>query len=276
VSPSFVDVAGRLDGKRIAISRSAERAGPAIELLRSLGASVWAVPLIRFEPARDPRRLAAAVGELERFAWVVVTSTQAARVLAETLRPTAPHRSAAAGERNPAWPGSVQVAAVGDGTARALADLGIPVSFQPERSSARDLARALATRAGNVAGQRVLFPRSNLAGGELTAGLLAAGAIVEEVEAYVTLPDQEHGALLARAIAASQVDVLVLTSPSNVDSLLAAMAADHQIDSLARVRMVAIGEATTARMSERKMRCDAQAARPDAPGIVDAIRGALR
>ncbi len=254
-----------LSGKRIAVSRSREETAPLVELLHPFGASVWAVPLIRIEPPRDPAFLNRVANELDRYDWVVITSAHAARALAQ-VRGTAP------------WPDRVQVAAVGEGTSRTLAELGVRVAMIPDEPSGAGLAAALSAHAqGGVAGCRVLFPRSNRAGRALLEDLRAAGAAVEEVEAYTTHLDHERANELLAAIRDHQVDAVVLTSPSNAESLFgAATRGPWPMSMLASVRVISIGPTTSAKLVDLGRPPDAEAARPDAPGILEAIRAALR
>jgi uroporphyrinogen-III synthase len=259
-----------LAGKRIAVCRSSDSAEPLRQLLLPLGATVLAIPLIRIGPPADPEPLQAAALDLERYDWVVVTSAHAARALHAA-------RSLATVHGGSRWPESVQVAAVGEGTARVLAGLGVPVALKPDQASGAGLARALITRAtGGMAGRRVLFPRSNLAARTLPDGLRAAGAAVDEVEAYVTRADDERANELMRRIQGHEVDVVVVPSPSTAEALIAAAGRLRQgIELLATTRLVSIGASTSARLQELGQEPAAQAQRPDAPGILEAIRAVL-
>ena len=63
-----------LFGKRILLARPAHQAAPTAALLRSRGASVWALPVITIEPPPDPKPLRRAVGQLGRYDVVIFTS----------------------------------------------------------------------------------------------------------------------------------------------------------------------------------------------------------
>jgi uroporphyrinogen-III synthase len=253
-----------LAGKRIAICRPPDEAEPLAQLLLPLGATVLAIPLIRIDPSEDPEPLKRAASHLDQYDWVVVTSAHAARALAGA-RPKAP------------WPESVKVAVVGEGTAQALAELGVPVSIIPAEPSGIGLATALAARIGpELAGQRILFPRSNLARRALPDGLRAAGATVDEVEAYVTRADPTQADHLVAELRDSKLDGVVVTSPSTAEALMAAAArAGDGRELLARTRLVSIGPTTSARLAELGRPADGEAERPDPPGILAAIRAVL-
>ena len=253
-----------LRGKRIAVSRSTAETAPLAALLAPLGAEVTAIPLIAIDPPSDPAPLRAAAAALAEYDWVVVTSAHAATALAEAL---------AAARGSAPWPPRVRVAAIGAATAEALAARAIPVALVPQQAEGAALAAELAAE-HTVAGARILFPRSDRARRALPDGLRAAGARVDEVEAYRTRLDPAPATALAAALAHHEMDGLVLTSPSNADSLAAA-AGTGLAAALSGVRVVAIGPATAARLRELGRPADAEAEHPDPAGLLIALAHAF-
>jgi uroporphyrinogen-III synthase len=252
--------AGGLRGKRIAVSRGNDETAPLAALLAPFAVEVMAVPLIAIEPPSDPEPLRRAAAAIEQYAWVVVASAHAAAALARARGP-AP------------WPPAVRVAAVGAGTAEALAAHAIPVAFVPAQAEGAALAAGLATE-HSLAGARILFPRSDRARRAVPDGLRAAGARVDEVEAYRTRLDVTAATALATALARGEVDALVLTSPSNADSL-AQVAGARFAAAIGDVRLIAIGPTTAARLSELGRPADAEARSPDPAGILAALTRAF-
>ncbi len=253
-----------LRGKRIAVSRNTAETAPLAALLAPLGAEVTAIPLIAIDPPGDPAPLRAAAAALAEYDWVVVTSAHAATALAEAL---------AATRGSAPWPPRVRVAAIGAATAEALAARAIPVALVPGQAEGAALAAALASEltAGRaLTGARILFPRSDRARRAVPDGLRAAGALVDEVEAYCTRFDRAAATALAAALARGQFEGVVLTSPSNVDSLAAAAGAGFA-PALRGVRVVAIGPATAARLRELGRPADAEAEHPDPAGLLTAL-----
>lgn len=263
--------AGRPDltGKRIAISRQPDEIGPLAGLLVPLGATLIAAPLIQIEPPGDPAPLAEAATHLSRYDWLAVTSAHAARAL---------HAARPEGEP---WPSALGVAAIGQGTARALAAAGIPVSLIPPEAHGAALVRALIAAAGRastrkrpLAGQRILFPCSDIARRTVPDGLAAAGARVDEVEAYRTRPDRAQARILISLIERGGLDALILTSPSSAESL-AGEAGDRWPDVLGAARLLSIGPTTSGRLAELGRPADVEAPCPEPSGILQAIRVAL-
>lgn len=139
---------------------------------RDRGLEPVIVPLITAIGPDDPAPLREAVAALVAggYAWLVVTSATAVRVIAGLVPGL------------PTGPSAVQVAAVGPATAAACADAGWSVAVMPEEASAADLADAMPELHG-----RVLFPRSDLAAPTLVTALRARGIAVDDVVAYRTV-----------------------------------------------------------------------------------------
>ncbi|CAD7700507.1 unnamed protein product [Ostreobium quekettii] len=161
------------------------------------------LPLI--EHADGPDR--AALPEVLRarhFAWVAVTSPEAAAVfLAAWRRAGRP---------------SVRVAAVGGGTAEAIAQAGsLDAPFVPSKATAKVLAAELPV--GNNGSGSVLYPASAKAGGDLQEGLEARGFEVTRLDTYDTRPASQVD--LGDLEAAVGADVVTFGSPSAVGAWVA-------------------------------------------------------
>jgi uroporphyrinogen-III synthase len=212
------------------ITREAEAAAPYAAALAPLGLEGLALPVTCTAPARDPQEL---VGALERggYAAIVVASARGALAI-QAARGTA------------ALP---EVWAVGPATARALAAAGIPARLPPVARDAASLARVLVAQR-SLAGRRVLVPRAEDGRDEAIAILREAGAVVDAITAYRTVPadagDPElaHGLELLRR---GEVAVCAVFAPSQVAAL----------DALVGVRRItarfaAIGETTATALRE--------------------------
>ncbi|WIB77628.1 uroporphyrinogen-III synthase [Curtobacterium sp. MCPF17_002] len=101
------------------------------------------------------------------YAWLVVTSATAVRVITERVT---------------RLPSDLRVAAVGEPTALAAHEAGWVVDLVPADASAAALAAALPDTDGTV-----LFPRSDLAAPTLVGALRARGIDVDDVVAYRTV-----------------------------------------------------------------------------------------
>ncbi len=201
------DPARRLQGCRIVITRSEDRADSLIERLRSLGAEPLVYPTIAFAPPEDEAPLDAALQRLSAgtYDWLLLTSVTGAQVVRDKLATLdlfehVRTRQAA----------GLKVAAVGPSTAAACADLlGMPPAVVPEKFVAEALAEAL----GDLQGQQVLLANADISRPKLQAMLEVAGARVDRVVAYRTVP-ATGGIDLPPLLAAGEIDAITFTSGS--------------------------------------------------------------
>ncbi|KAB8140201.1 uroporphyrinogen-III synthase [Chloroflexia bacterium SDU3-3] len=199
-----------LAGLRVVITRAEGQGESLAAQLAALGATPLLHPMIAFAPPLDPAPLDAVLADVRRYAWVVLTSPNAASALA--------HRLAALGVGAGAL-SDVRLAAVGPATAQVLAARGMRVALVPRRH----IAEGLLEEIGEVAGERVLLPCADIARETLADGLRARGALVDAVVAYRTVPGQ-GAATLAPLLLAGQVDAITFTSSSTVRYMIEGLA----------------------------------------------------
>jgi uroporphyrinogen III methyltransferase/synthase len=201
---------GSLDGRRIVVTRRKEQAGGLALKLRELGATVVEVPAVEITPPADLGPLDAALGELDAYDWVVVTSPNAVAALLSrlTVQGLFPRLS---GERT-------KLASVGPATTVALR-ASFPqdeVALEPQQDyRAEGLLAAFAAQ--DLAGRRVLLPTSTLGRAELPEGLRARGAQVDAMPAYATVEPEGLQAAVTRCLDEG-FDLALFASPSAVEA----------------------------------------------------------
>lgn len=194
----------RLGPARVLVTRTPEQAGPLADALRGHGLEVTAIPTIDIVPAPAGDPLDAAVDDLRRFAWVVVTSPNGADATLDAVA------------RLGGDPRAVRWAAVGRATALALSTRGVTTDFVPTRTDGEGIAEELPI----VPDDRVLLARADIADGVLPERLRARGAVVDEVVAYRTIEGPSAArAPLAAAFDSEPFDALVFTSGSTIRGL---------------------------------------------------------
>ncbi|NJO84440.1 MAG: uroporphyrinogen-III synthase [Blastochloris sp.] len=158
-------------------------------------------------PPADTSAFDAALARLVagEFDWLVLTSATAARAVYDRL---------AALEHIDAYSMPIiNIAAVGASTAALCTELlGIAPAIVPDTFIAEALAAALSDQ---ITGQRVLLANADIARPVLQTQLEAAGAVVERVIAYHTVP-ATGGADVPRLLLDGQLDALTFTSGSTV------------------------------------------------------------
>ncbi len=188
------------------------------------------------------------LAEIQQFDWLVVTSANGARRVLSGL----PDARAL---------GGVSVAAIGPGTAAALAEGNVRADLVPDRFVAESLLEAFPAPPAD--GGRVLLARAAVARDTLPDGLRAAGWDVEVVEAYRTVPARPAPALLDAAAAA---DIVTFTSSSTVTRYLAVAGADRVPPVVA-----CIGPVTAATAREAGLTVAVEAGEHTIPGLVQAL-----
>ena len=242
-----------LMGRRVIVTRAREQASELVARLSALGAATVEVPAIEIgDPDDGGAALAAAVSRIGDYDWVVLTSPNGSRRLLAAL--------ASAG-RDARALGGVRLAAIGPGTAAALAAARLVPELVPERFVAESLLEAFP--APPERGGRVLLARAAVARDVLPAGLAARGWAVDVVDAYRTQPvplDERRAAALAEA------EIVTFTSSSTVTNLLAA-ARGRALPPV----VAAIGPVTAATAREHGLAVDVEAEVHTIDGLVDAL-----
>jgi uroporphyrinogen III methyltransferase / synthase len=243
----------RLDGRRILVTRPRSAPDMLDAALAAAGATPIAFPTIDIRLAPDLAPLDRALDAIDRFAWIAFTSANAVEIMFDRLA-----------ARGLAVPGSVRIAAVGPGTARAVAARGARADFVPSEY----LGERLGAELGDVAGRRVLFPRAAQANDALIRVLTARGAVVEDVVVYDTLPatrDERGLAELERG-----VDAATFTSASTVDNFFLLLN-ERARALLAGAVIACIGPVTSAAARARGLAVDVEPAEHTVPGLVAAL-----
>ncbi len=240
-----------LAGLTIAVTRARAQASGLARRLEGLGASVLQAPVIRGRPLPGPSL------DPSPYDLVCLTSANAVGALFERLddgtHPRGDARALAA----------ATVAAIGPGTARALAERGVVADVVPERFVAEALVEALA----ELPVRRALVARAREARDVLPDALRARGAQVDVLALYETIAEP----LAPRALSAVRAaDYITFTSASSVRFFLQAASGERGGIS-AGTRLVSIGPITSAALREHGMQADLEADPYDLEGMIGAL-----
>jgi uroporphyrinogen-III synthase len=200
---------GSLEGRRIVVTRRPGQAASLVELLRDRGAVVLEVPAIEVVPPRDPAPLDAALAEIDRYDWIVLTSPNAVAALLTRLTVLGLY---------PRLSSRARVASVGPATSIALRS-SFPedkVALEPKDDyRAEGLLAAFSDR--RLEDKRILVPTSTAAREVLAEGLRRLGAQVEVVAAYATIEPPGLDAAVAHCLEEG-FDLALFASPSAVEA----------------------------------------------------------
>jgi uroporphyrinogen-III synthase len=247
-----------LTNRRILVTRGASQAPKLSDGLRALGAIPIEVPVLEIVPPDNYAPLDAALGNLAQYDWLILTSTNTVRILAErafalriALAKFAPQ----------------QVGAVGAATAQAARDAGFTVSLVPESYVAESLVAELQDK---IAGKRVLLARASIARDVIPDALRDAGAIVDVVDAYQNVVPAAAPQQLRHAYARG-LDAATFASSSSVTHLAQAAETSGVPFPLKGVRAISIGPVTSQTLREFYWPPAAEADPHDIPGLIAAV-----
>jgi uroporphyrinogen III methyltransferase / synthase len=226
-----------LFGKRVLVTRPREQSGDFIDLLESLGAEAIEAPLIRILPPDDYTALDDACAGVERFAWIVFSSSNSVDAFMARLTASGLDLRALKG---------VKVCAVGTVTAGRLRAAGLRVDLIPREFRAEGVVEAIA-EACNLHGTRVLFPRSDIGREVVAEELRRRGADVTEVVAYRTVvvdPERDGEPDVYRMLLERRIDVVTFSSPSAVRNFVKVFGEEPSADLLRTTIVACIGPVT--------------------------------
>jgi uroporphyrinogen III methyltransferase/synthase len=248
-----------LFGRTVLVTRPEHQAESMVEELSALGSNVLIQPAIEIGPPTDWNAADAAIGKLEQFDWLVFSSANGVQFFLDRLT----HHG-----RDLRALGAARLAAIGPGTAEALARYHLRSDLQPSEYRAEALAEALLPEA---AGKRVLLLRANRGREVLAERLAAAGIEVEQAVVYESRDVKQADAEVASALGNGNIDWVTVTSSAIARSLAAMFGED-----LHRTKLAAISPLTADALREVGYTPAAVASQYTTAGLVQAIVDAER
>ena len=242
-----------LFGLRVVVTRARAQASGLAATLVALGADVIELPAIRVVPRIDSAEVREAIGAIHSYALICMTSPNGVRLLFDALEAAGLDARALA---------NATVAAIGPGTARALAGRGIRADVVPKRSVAEALVESLETV--DVRDRPVLVARAADARDVLPDALRERRAKVDVVALYETVAEEPDPEAVE---AASSADYVTFTSSSTVRNCVAAIGGGFP----ERARVVSIGPVTSEAARAAGLTVDAEAESHDPDGLVEAL-----
>ena len=249
-----------LFGKRVLIIGALQQTTQLGQLLRGCGAVLVELPVSEVELAPTPGELDGAILNLGDYHWLIFTSVSGVDAFFQRLY---------AQNRDARGLVHLRLGVIGPTTAKALEERGLRADYMPSRYTISGFLAGLKSQ--DIAGCRVLLPRSDTAGKKLAAGLERLGAEVCEVIAYRTIPNIMAVSEVKQMFASGEIDLVAFTSPSTVAYVAAAL--DKGRGTLDKGLVACIGPKTATAASRAGIKVDIVARKHTIPGLVDAIEG---
>jgi uroporphyrinogen III methyltransferase / synthase len=258
-----------LAGKRVLVTRAREQSGELLQALTEAGAEPVLFPVMGFCAPANRAPFDEALRSLEQFDWLIFTSQNAVQAFSERAAelgiplPARAAENAAASGRS-----GTRIAAVGPTTASAASRAGLRVDYVAREFRGAALAAELGKQ---LAGKKVLLPRSDRAGEDLPAALRAQMADVTEVIAYSTGMAKPLDASGLDMLCRGEVDVAAFFSPSAFHNLAEIVGLEALRNLSGKLMLAAIGPVTAAAIQEAGLKVDIVAAQASAKALVAAI-----
>ncbi len=197
-----------VNGLRVAVTRPLEQSGRLAAAIDAAGGEAFVFPLIEIGPPPDPAALDALIDRLDAFDWAIFSSPTAVDRAIERIRARRP------------LPVGWSIAAIGEGTQRALARHGFERVLAPTERFDSEALLALPALA-DLQGQRAVIFRGQEGREQMADGLRVRGATVEYAECYSRLAPAADAAVLIDRVRGGQLDAIVVTSSEGVRNLCA-------------------------------------------------------
>lgn len=247
-----------LFGKRVLVTRAEHQNKELSRLLLERGALPVEMPVIKISPPGSWQELDRAIQNLARYDWIIFTSVNAVEIFWKRLRAKKLDARRFAGTK---------IGAIGPATAGAIEAKCLRADYVPKIYTSRSLLAGLGKM--DIAGRRVLLPRADIAGDELSAGLVKLGANVHRVTAYRTVKVTGPVVEVEQMLLKGEIDVITFTSSSTVDGLLTTLGRKWEV--VKKAGLACIGPVTAKTLAGKGLKADIVATEHTMVGLVDAI-----
>jgi uroporphyrinogen-III synthase len=257
---------GRLEGRRIVITRPREQSAELRSKLEALGAEVSEMPLIQVTKHYDKSTLVEIFAEIGQYEWIVFTSANGARFFFEEF-----HR---AFEDIRAM-GLMRIAAVGEATADVVRSQHLRVDLKPTKANAEELAKIMIERE-SIDSAKILVVTGNLNRDTLVDRLHEAQAIVDRLPIYKTEETDLASDPVAGEFRNHGADAILFASPSAAQSFFDQAAALKLGPKAKRPLAGSIGATTTATMKQLGLPVDFEASEASIDSLIEAMIAKLK
>jgi uroporphyrinogen III methyltransferase/synthase len=218
-------------GKGVVITRPEGQTEEFQTLLQGEGAQTYLFPTIRIIPPETFRPLDQAIKNMEKYDWLIFTSTNAVRFFFQRIKETSCDIRNLKG---------IKICTIGPATARSLETYGLAADLVPEKFSSEGIIAAF--RSEDIRGKNILIPRAEKTRDILPRELTACGANVDCVTAYRTVASGGKKEEFINWINEGRIHVITFTSPSTVEHFIAMMG--NNISLLQKIKIACIGPVT--------------------------------
>ena len=237
------------------VTRSRTQASKLVETLEELGAEAIELPTIKIEFPEGPDELDIAIDNIKQYDWIAFTSANGVEAFFNRFM-------ARTGDVRAL--GDVKIASIGIATSKKINRYNLPVAFQPTKFVAECFAKEFLEQ-HDVSGKKILLVRSDKARAYLADKITEAGAQLDSVVGYNTLPTaEENNETLAR-INDGDADWVTFSSSSTAENFF------DMYNGGKTFNIASIGPITSSAIRQCGHEVDIEAEEYTIAGVVDAI-----
>ncbi|MBI5802491.1 MAG: uroporphyrinogen-III synthase, partial [Verrucomicrobia bacterium] len=226
-----------------------------------LGADVLEIPTIKIVAPKRQELVAEVMGGLGSYQWIVFTSPNGVTSFFDYFFKAFDDIRGL---------GCVRVAAVGPATAAKLKEFHISVDAMPDKYLAKDISKAIAAK-DDLENLRILLLRAEVANPELPKLLEDAGAIVDDVAVYQTVPETEDVTGAAARLLEDGADWLTFASSSSVENFHARFPLPELLKKFPALKTASIGPETTKALVALGLKPTVEAKQHTIAGLVQSV-----
>lgn len=225
----------QLTGKKIVITRPLEQQEEFASLLSSLGAETVRFPVISIAPPDSWDTADRAIGNINKYDWVIFTSVNGVISFVERLIALQKDVIETLSD--------IRICTIGLKTAEVAERYGLEVDFIPDEFRAESVADGF-MEMGNP-GNNVLLPRAQV-GREILPGELARmGIKVDVIPVYKAVRPDADALSLRKMLRERKIDVVTFTSSSCVKNFIEIIGPDQYKILLTGVKIACISPVTS-------------------------------
>lgn len=250
-----------LFGKRVLMTRAKEQAGELAARLAGYGAEPVEAPTIRIVSPLDWGPVDHAISKIEGYDWIIFTSVNGVSRFMTRLFARGFDSRCLAGR---------QLCCIGPRTAQELEKFGVRADLVPSEYQAEGVWAALNRR--DLGQARILIPRAEVAREFLPGELRAAGAQVDVIPVYRTLPPEQDSMGWRQELMDHRIHVVTFTSSSTVRNFVAMLGGPEAVRPLLQSVLIAcIGPITAKTAEENGLTASIMPSENTIPALVDEI-----
>lgn len=248
-----------LFGKRVLVTRTRTQASKLSERIEELGGEAIEFPTIEIVENTDHTDIDKAIGQIEKYKWIVFTSVNGVKYFFERMKKLSFDIRLLK---------DAKFCAIGPATAKELNDKGFVVDCIPEEYVAESIVKELKDKI--KVGDNVLLPRADIARRLLEEGLKELGANVDNVDIYKTIIPKHESEELIELLKERKVDIITFTSSSTAKNFYEILGESNK-GLLENITLASIGPITSKTANDLDMKINIEAEEFTIDGLVEAI-----